>query len=76
MLKLEQPSNEAHLASQEYAALDFLRARPLHSTMLDRCVAWAEGRYKGLHPRTFPSGRLEGGVDELLLAGEVQESKY
>ena len=66
-----------YCALQEYGNLGFLRSMPLHSAMLDRCLAWAEGRYKGLHPQAFPSGRHEGGRDELLLAGEIPESaKY
>ena len=59
---------------QEYASLDFLRSRPLHSTMLDRCVAWAEGRFSGMDFCTFGSGRLEGGPDELLLAARLPDS--
>ena len=59
---------------QEYASLDFLRSRPLHSAILDRCQAWAEGRYSGLQARTYGSGRLEGGPDELLLAAKLPDS--
>ena len=42
--------------------------------MLDRCVAWAEGRYSGLQACSYPSGRLEGGSDELLLAAQLPDA--
>lgn len=53
---------------QEYADLQFLQQRPLHSAVLDRCVAYAQGRYAGLQ-----GFKLAGGLrhePELLLAGD------
>jgi hypothetical protein len=40
----------------EYAKVA-VRGAPLYETLLDRCVAWAEGRYKG-----WRADRLEAGL--------------
>ena len=58
----------------EYAALQFLRERPLHSMILDRCVAYAHRQYTGLQ-----GYRLGGGLrmePELLLAGPVDAQQH
>ena len=56
---------------QEYATLQFLRQRPLHSMVLDRCLAYARGSYAGLHGFRAGGGlRLE---TELLLAGPLAD---
>ncbi|GIL58173.1 hypothetical protein Vafri_13027 [Volvox africanus] len=54
---------------REYTQQEFFNGMPLYSKMLERCLAWAEGRYKG-----FRAERLESSVvrkrSDLLLWGE------
>ncbi|KAK9786174.1 hypothetical protein WJX73_000075 [Symbiochloris irregularis] len=57
----------AWLPLQEFGALEFLRQRPLHAIILDKCLAYAQGTYKGLQ-----GFKLDGGLrqePQLLLAG-------
>jgi hypothetical protein len=42
----------------EYAGQHFQRGVPLYETMLERCVAWAEGRYAGWVPPRARGGLL------------------
>ncbi|GLC40218.1 hypothetical protein PLESTB_000227300 [Pleodorina starrii] len=53
----------------EYTEQEFFRGMPLYSKLLERCQAWAEGRYKG-----FRAERLESNVvkkrSDLLIWGE------
>ena len=57
---------------QEFGALEFLRQRPLHAMILDRCLAYARGDFKGLERFKLGGGlRLE---EELLLTGQMATS--
>ena len=56
---------------EEFGALQFLRQRPLHSMILDRCLAYARGDFGGLH--RFKVG---GGLcmeEELLLTAQLPD---
>ena len=53
----------------EFGELQFLRQRPLHSMILDRCLAYAQGTYAGLQGYKVGGGlRME---KELLLTGPL-----
>lgn len=64
----EELADARWLPLQEFLSLEFLRQRPLHSLILDRCQAYAQGAYNGLR-----SHKLQGGLrkePELLLIGD------
>ncbi|GIL79367.1 hypothetical protein Vretifemale_8734 [Volvox reticuliferus] len=58
---------------REYTEQEFFSGMPLYSKMLERCLAWAEGRYKG-----FRTARLESSVvtkrSDLLIWGEDDDN--
>eukprot|EP00877_Chromochloris_zofingiensis_P004212 jgi/Chrzof1/13792/Cz08g12180.t1 len=54
---------------QEYKQQFFMKDSPLYATMLDRCYAWAEGRYKGMKGHRLGSA-LSRPREDLLLWGD------
>eukprot|EP00887_Chlorella_sp_A99_P002056 scaffold18.g2056.t1 len=58
----------AWMPLEEFAALPFYRNRPLFHRIVGTCVAWADGRYKGLQGVKLAHG--ESARQDLLLFGE------
>jgi len=56
------------LPLQEYATSPFTQSRPLLKKIMERCVAYAKGRYSGLEGSKLASGFTER--EDLLLFGE------
>jgi hypothetical protein len=58
---------------QEYTQQAYFQKLPAaYHTMLERCVAWAEGRYRGLTGRVF-EGSASRPRRDLLLWGDVDD---
>jgi 8-oxo-dGTP pyrophosphatase MutT (NUDIX family) len=55
----------------EFVAQPFFIERPTVAALNERCVAWAEGRYRGLGGRRLTSGK-SGRRDLLLLGGGAE----
>jgi hypothetical protein len=53
---------------EEYAAAEFTSSRPLLAKIMERCIAWADGRYAGLAGAKLTAGF--SGREDLLLFGE------
>lgn len=56
------------ISLEEYASIDFINSRPLLKKIMERCVAYAEGKYSGLSGAKLASGF--SARDDLLLFGE------
>jgi ADP-ribose pyrophosphatase YjhB (NUDIX family) len=61
------------LPLEEYRSQAFTLSRPLLVRLLDRCVAWVEGKYKGLEGAKIESGFSDR--QDLLFFGEEEEGR-
>ncbi|PNH12312.1 Nudix hydrolase 2 [Tetrabaena socialis] len=60
---------------EEYMEQEFFSSMPLYKLMLEKCQAWAEGRYQGMHAVRMDSNVTRKRTDLLVYGDDTAPSR-